>query len=120
MAIRSYPRATEPHFHSLAAALKPVLLQWFQHYDKGFVYIEHADFAGITDQAIQAIVDAAPETSPLLDAKQAADQPTLLDRAIADVNRALFNQERVARGVSTITRAEYVALVKNAIDQLTP
>jgi hypothetical protein len=119
MAIRSYPRATEPHRATLAAALFPLIGGHTLWHDKGVVFVD-ATFGAVTDPQIQAAVDAAPETSPLLDAKEAVDRPTLLDRAIAEVNRALFNQERVARGVSTITRAEYVALVKNAIDQLTP
>jgi hypothetical protein len=118
MAIRSYPRATEPHFASLAAALQPVLHQWRQHYDKGFVYIDHVDFAGTTDPAIQAIVDAAPQASVLLDVKAQADALSLLEKAIALTLLDGINVERVREGAAAITPAQFIAQVKAKVDAL--
>jgi hypothetical protein len=118
MAIRSYPRATEPHFRSLAVALEPVLHQWRQYYDKGFVYLEHPDFAGTTDQAIQAIVDAAPVASPRLDAKDEIDRLSLFIKAGFLTMLDGLNLERQTSGRPTISPAQFLAAVKNKVDEL--
>jgi hypothetical protein len=118
MAIRSYPRATEPHFRSLAVALEPVLHNWRQYYDKGFVYLEHPDFTGTTDQAIQAIVDAAPVTSPVLDAKDEVDRLTLLLKAAFLTVLDAINVERARHGAVAITPAQFLASVKSKVDGL--
>jgi len=116
MAIRTYPRATEPHFLSLAAALQPVLplvsgLRYFQ----GVVTID-ADFSGTTDQAIQALVDAAPVTSPLLDAKARVDSLSLLERAGYLTLLDAINVERARHSAAAITKLAFIQAVKDRVD----
>jgi hypothetical protein len=101
----------------LAVALEPVLHNWGQHYDKGFVYIDHADFAGTTDQAIQAIVDAAPVTSPRLDAKDEAERLSLVIKAAFRVMLSGLNLERQTSGRPQLSWDDFVTAVKQEIDR---
>jgi hypothetical protein len=117
MAIRLFLRATEPHSLSLAAVLFPLIGGHLQRYEKGTLSIE-ADFGSVTDQQIQAAVDAAPTASAALDARFAADRLTLLERAAYLTLLDLINVERGRHGAGAVSAPQYVQAVKDKVESL--
>lgn len=113
--IRIYPRATEPHGPTLASALIGILTLRGIWYDKGSVSIV-ADYGSVTDTAVQALVDAAPVASPLLDAKLAADRISLVERAAYLTLLDLINVERARHAAPAVTKAAFIQAVRDRVD----
>jgi hypothetical protein len=113
---RSFLRATEPHFPSLATALSSLLtLQGLLWFDKGSVFVT-ADFASTTNPAVQAIVDAAPVTSEALTAKAMVDQINLVERAAYLTLLDAINVERARHGAQAITKPQFIQAVKDRVE----
>jgi hypothetical protein len=117
MEIRPYLRPTEPHRQSLSSALEPVVGPHYFRYFHGTLFLE-ADFSGTTDQAVQAVIDAAPVDSLALDAKFSADRLTLIERAAYLTLLDAINVERVREGVAAITPQQFITQVKAKADSL--
>lgn len=97
-------------------ALEPLLHAFILRYHQGNVVIDHRNFQGVTDQQIQALVDAAPQASAVLDVKAAAENLSLLDKAIALTLLDAINVERQQRGAQPITAGQFVNAVKAKVE----
>lgn len=117
MESRTFPRATEPHRATLAASLLPVIGPHFLRYDKGTLFIE-ADFGVVTSQAVQALVDAAPQATKTLDVRGQVDALPVLLKAIVLALVDGLNIERQQHGRAAITPAVILAAIKAKVDEI--
>lgn len=116
MAIKTFPRATEPHRPALAATLVTLIGGHVQRYDAGTLTIE-ADFGAVTDGQVQALVDAAPQATPALDLQAQVDALSPLLEAIVWTLVDAINLERLQHGRQTITKAMFRTAVKAKVDE---
>lgn len=114
---KGFPRQTPPHLRSLNTALSALFAEFFAYYEQGVLRVS-ADFAGVTDAAVQAVVTAAPDNSPVIDAKVAADAIPALDKSGFLTLLDLINLERQTSGRAVITPAQFVTAMKNKLDAL--
>jgi hypothetical protein len=113
---RTYTRATEPHLPTLATSLAPVLtLTGLIRYERGVLFVS-AEFGETTDQAVQFIVDAAPQASALLDAKAQVDAISLVERAAFLTLLDAINVERARHGAQAITKPQFIQAVKDRVE----
>jgi hypothetical protein len=113
---RIYQRATEPRLRSLSVDLQPLVgsAPYRLYYDKA-VFIT-ADFGFTTDTAVQSVVDAAPNASPLLDAKEQVDAISLVERAAYLTLLDAINVERARHGAQAITKPQFIQAVKDRVE----
>lgn len=124
-AARVYPRATEPDLPSLADAIRAHLAaaghpEFYLSWTGGSVVLEAASLDGVTDQTVQAAVDAAPVPSEMLTVKRYIDQMPLAERAnfLTILDQINFIRSKLPTPLAAITPAQYVAAVKAKAESL--
>ena len=124
-AAHSYPRATEPDLPALADAIRAHLTAaghpaFYLAWTGSSVVLEATSLDGVTDQTVQAAVDAAPAPCELLTVKRYVDQMPLAERAnfLTILDQINFIRSKLPTPLGAITPEQYVAAVKAKAESL--